>query len=202
MILKCNIFKNYTSTGKQQIALKLDKIFAEGNDIITTDESRLRQVMCNLLDNAVKFTETGFIHFGYKVYKGEIHLYVEDSGIGVATDKVNIIFERFRQAEESLSKNYGGAGLGLAISKSLVELMGGRIWVNSEPGRGSKFIFTLPASALASINISDKADIAVDILNWTEKKIMVVEDDEFSRLYMEELFTSQGVSCYYAGTGK
>jgi PAS domain S-box-containing protein len=187
--------------GKQQIALKLDKMFAEGNDIITTDESRLRQVMCNLLDNAVKFTETGFIRFGYKVHKGEIHLYVEDSGIGVATDKVNIIFERFRQAEESLSKNYGGAGLGLAISKSLVELMGGRIWVNSEPGRGSKFMFTLPPSALASINISDKADIAVDTLNWAEKKIMVVEDDEFSRLYMEELLTSQGVNCYYAGTG-
>jgi two-component system CheB/CheR fusion protein len=187
--------------GKVLVSLKLEKTLSMGKDTITTDESRLRQVMCNLLDNSIKFTDEGFIHFGYKIRPNEIHLYVEDSGIGVAADKINVIFERFRQAEESLSKNYGGAGLGLAISKSLVELMGGRIWVNSEPGKGSKFIFTLPLSVLAFNDLVTEAAINERNLSWTEKKILVVEDDEFSRLYMEELFTSQGMDCFYAGTG-
>jgi PAS domain S-box-containing protein len=188
--------------GKPQIELKLEKMLSDGKDIMTTDESRLRQIMCNLLDNAIKFTEAGFIHFGYKLFKNELHLFVEDSGIGVESDKVNVIFERFRQAEETLSKNYGGAGLGLAISKSLVELMGGRIWVNSEPGRGSKFIFTIPANSLDFNSDNDNLISHESNFKWTEKKFMVVEDDEFSRLYMEELFSSQGIECYYAGTGR
>jgi PAS domain S-box-containing protein len=200
--LELQYFQKLQLDGKSHIDLKLEKMLPDGKDIITTDESRLRQVMCNLLENALKFTEEGFIHFGYNIFKSEIHLYVEDSGIGVAPEKLNVIFERFRQAEESLSKNYGGAGLGLAISKSLVELMGGRIWVNSEPGKGSKFIFTLPATVLAFTEFSEVVSKPESALTWTEKKIMVVEDDEFSRLYMEELFTSQGMDCYYAGTGR
>jgi PAS domain S-box-containing protein len=186
---------------KTHVKLILEKSLTKGKDIITTDESRLRQVMCNLLDNAMKFTEEGFIHFGYGIVENEIQLFVEDSGIGVAEDKLNIIFERFRQAEETLSKNYGGAGLGLAISKSLVELMGGRIWVNSEPGKGSKFTFTLPVSSLASREFVRAVSEDESLFGLTDKKIMVVEDDEFSRLYMEELFTSQGMDCYYAASG-
>jgi len=186
---------------KTGIKLILEKDLVKGKDIITTDESRLRQVMCNLLDNAIKFTEEGFIHFGYNLLENEIQIYVEDSGIGVAEDKIHIIFERFRQAEETLSKNYGGAGLGLAISKSLVELMGGRIWVNSEPDSGSKFNFTLPLSVLAFNDFVNKTAEDESLFGLANKKIMVVEDDDFSRLYMQELFTSQGMECLYAATG-
>ncbi len=186
---------------KSDIKLVVDKALVKGKDIITTDESRLRQVMCNLLDNALKFTEDGFIHFGYRIQQDEIQIFVEDSGIGVAEDKLNIIFERFRQAEETLSKNYGGAGLGLAISKSLVELMGGRIWVNSEPGKGSKFSFSLPVSVLAFNDLVMEIIGNESLIGLADKKIMVVEDDEFSRLYMAELFSSQGMECFYAASG-
>ncbi|HEX3051706.1 MAG TPA: GAF domain-containing protein [Aggregatilineaceae bacterium] len=117
---------------------------------VIADPQRLEQVVTNLLSNAVKFTEEGGITVSAQESRYEDRLYVEvtvaDSGIGITPEDQRIIFDEFRQADGSPTRSYGGTGLGLAISKKLVELMEGAIWVESVPGQGSRFTFTLPAA--------------------------------------------------------
>lgn len=118
-------------------------------EVIMADPIRLRQVMTNLLSNAVKFTDNGQITitvFCKSLGTGhEIHFAVKDSGIGIPADKLDSLFQSFRQVDASVTRKYGGSGLGLVISKSLVELMGGRIWVDSKLNKGSTFHFTILA---------------------------------------------------------
>ncbi len=112
--------------------------------IVKTDGKRIKQVFSHLLNNAIKFTKEGKIEFGYKVEKAQIKFYVKDSGIGLAPENHLVIFQRFRQVDSSFTREYDGNGLGLPISKALVEKLGGTIKVISELGSGSTFIFTVP----------------------------------------------------------
>lgn len=116
--------------------------------VIYTDQNKLKQILINLLKNAFKFTDTGHVHFGYHLIKEEgyemVRFYVEDSGIGISKDKHQLIFETFRQVEESNTRNYGGTGIGLSVSKKTAELLGGHIWVDSDKGKGATFYFTIP----------------------------------------------------------
>jgi PAS domain S-box-containing protein len=125
---------------------KIDLCFDNGvNDTtILTDETKLRQVLTNLINNSIKFTHSGKINFGFNVFETHIIFYVKDTGIGIPYENHEKVFERFVQSEQSLSRNYEGAGLGLAICKGLVELLGGRIWLDSTHGKGTKISFTLP----------------------------------------------------------
>ena len=117
---------------------------------IITDHKKLDIILSNLLKNAIKFTREGSIEFGYKLHNqdsaNEVVFYVKDTGIGILPENKNIIFERFRQGSESNSRSYEGVGLGLSISKAYVEMLGGRIWVESEIKKGSTFYFTIPYS--------------------------------------------------------
>jgi len=115
-------------------------------DCVWADKERLHQILNNLIVNALKFTSKGFIEVGCKPIGNTIQFHVKDTGIGIPTDFHQKVFDRFRQVEASYSRKYGGNGLGLAISKNLIELMGGTIWVESESGKGSTFYFTLPRS--------------------------------------------------------
>ena len=108
------------------------------------DELRIRQVLSNLLGNAVKFTETGSVEMKIAAVGGKIHITLSDTGIGIPADRLERIFDPFTQADASLSRRYGGTGLGTTISKQLVELMKGRIWAESELGKGSQFHVLLP----------------------------------------------------------
>ncbi|NOY38571.1 MAG: PAS domain-containing protein [Chlorobi bacterium] len=113
---------------------------------------RIKEIFANLIGNAIKFTHTGCIHFGYAQASEDIlTFYVKDSGIGIPDDLKESIFERFRQADNRLTREYEGSGLGLAICKSYVEMMGGKIWVVSTPGSGSTFYFTLPVNPAKKI---------------------------------------------------
>lgn len=114
------------------------------NDIIYTDESKLIAILTNLLKNAIKFTSKGTIEFGYLIEENNILFSVKDTGKGIAKEKESVIFNRFVQANMEIDKVYEGSGLGLAISKAYVEKLGGKIWLESEKGCGSKFYFTLP----------------------------------------------------------
>jgi len=113
--------------------------------IILSDESRIKQVLINFVGNALKFTDSGYIEIGVDVIPNNIQFYVKDTGIGIPKDYHNKIFDRFRQVEAAQTRRYGGNGLGLAITKNLAELLGGRIWLESEPNAGSTFYFALPA---------------------------------------------------------
>ena len=132
------------SKDKSHISLILDDSQFIDDCVVMTDSFRLRQVLINLLGNAAKFTDKGFIRFSYRRSSPEfLEFVVEDSGVGLPANQQSVIFERFKQSEGSAS-HHGGSGLGLTISRNLVQLMGGDMWVNSTEGIGSKFYFTIP----------------------------------------------------------
>jgi PAS domain S-box-containing protein len=108
------------------------------------DELRVRQVLTNLLDNAIKFTEQGSVTLRASMRDEQLHFEIKDTGIGIAPERMNAIFEPFTQADASMTRRFGGTGLGTTICKQLVELMGGRIWAESEPGKGTTFHVMLP----------------------------------------------------------
>lgn len=128
---------------KDQVKLEMNKSLSDEDSIIISDDIRLRQILYNLLGNALKFTKTGFIKFGYIVVDDKLQFMVQDTGKGIAKAKQSIVFERFRQEEDSYTRYFGGSGLGLSISKGLAELLGGKIWLESEVGVGSTFFFTI-----------------------------------------------------------
>jgi len=131
--------------GRHRVRLQCRSELNAGENRCVVDSSRLRQVMTNLLSNAFKFTHEGTITFGCRAWNAaELLFYVEDTGIGIEPDACGFIFDRFRQADDSPTRRYGGTGLGLAISQGIVHLLGGKIWVESEAGRGSTFQFTIP----------------------------------------------------------
>lgn len=154
--------------------------FIEGMpDIIISDPTRLRQVLGNLLGNAVKFTSKGDIVVTAScVSEGseEIHFAVKDTGIGIPSDKFDIIFDPFSQADTSTTRTYGGTGLGLAICKKLVERLGGRIWVESEVGNGSTFHFTIKAGAApgSSKPVHKAKEESPELIG---KRILIVDDN-------------------------
>ncbi|MCD6333343.1 MAG: PAS domain-containing protein [Bacteroidales bacterium] len=139
------IIENEKKKKKKHISLMLDKEWKDDQAEFTTDPYRLRQILINLLVNALKFTSKGFIHFGYKSLEDDkVLFWVKDSGVGIDPSKKEEVFMYFRQLENTFDKPVAGTGLGLAISRNLVNLMGGTIWVESEPGKGATFYFTLP----------------------------------------------------------
>jgi len=140
------------SMGKEHITLQLVKGLNDDNCNINCDDVRLRQILYNLLGNALKFTKTGLIKFGYMPMDGVLQFYVKDTGKGISLENQSLVFERFRQEEETYTRQFGGTGLGLSISKKLVELLGGEMWMESEQGVGTTFYFTIPYTSYANKN--------------------------------------------------
>ncbi len=131
----------FENQGKD-VYLKME--IPEEKQDIYTDQQLFQSVISNLLDNALKFTFTGEVAFGYTVKRGALEFFVRDSGEGIPDEKVPFLFERFYQTDMRLNRSYEGAGLGLSIAKGYVDLLGGQIWAESELGRGSTFYFTIP----------------------------------------------------------
>lgn len=129
---------------KNEITFSLNKGLSDNLSVIMTDDSKIRQILNNLINNAIKFTEKGEVIFGYILKNNELEFYIKDTGIGIETNSHGIVFERFLKAESENTKLYDGVGLGLAISKGIVELLNGKIWIKSETGIGSTFFFTIP----------------------------------------------------------
>ena len=118
------------------------------NIYLLSDESKLQHIMSNLISNAIKFTEEGFVEVGLQESESDLVIYVRDTGIGIAKEQLSRIFGCFSQADDTISQRFGGTGVGLAISKAYVEALGGKIWFESEFGKGSTFSFSLPKTAL------------------------------------------------------
>mgnify|MGYP000985964318 FL=1 len=143
------VFKSEADKKGLQLLLK-NTLNIEGMHI-RTDREKLDIIITQLLKNAVKYTKKGYIEIGYEQKGDLIEYYVKDTGIGIEKDKQQAIFFRFTQADNSLSKTYEGFGLGLSITKAYVEMLGGTIWVESEPGEGSTFYFTVAVEASAQM---------------------------------------------------
>ncbi|HNW51840.1 MAG TPA: PAS domain S-box protein [Prolixibacteraceae bacterium] len=129
---------------EQGILFKVDPDLFKKEMMIVSDDAKLKQVLINFVSNALKFTEKGFIEIGLKNEGNSLQLFVKDTGIGIPKESHENIFERFRQVETAHTRKFGGNGLGLAISKSLIELLGGTIGMESEVGKGSTFNFSIP----------------------------------------------------------
>jgi len=130
---------------KKQSELELILSNEEAADIvISSDKTRLRQILLNLIGNSIKFTAEGRVEFGYKVKEQSLLFFVKDTGIGMSEKELAFVFDRFRQGDESSNRPFGGTGLGLAISKEFVELLEGKIWAESVKGEGATFYFTIP----------------------------------------------------------
>ncbi len=130
-------------TEEKNLALKIVNPLQDENPLINSDKEKLYAILTNLTRNAIKFTDKGFIEIGYSRNDDEHLFYVKDSGIGMTRDQIEIVFERFRQGSETIARDYEGSGLGLSISKAYVEMLGGRIWVESQIDTGSVFYFTV-----------------------------------------------------------
>jgi PAS domain S-box-containing protein len=163
-LLLDEVFSIYLTPSYQEKGLVFDvvKSLKDEEAILLVDPFRLKQVFNNLISNAFKFTEKGSIVFGYSVEDNCIKFFVEDTGIGISIEKRESIFQRFTQADVSYTRRFGGSGLGLAISKGLVELLGGKIWVESatKSETGSRFIFTIPNPTNGTTNKESLADSA------------------------------------------
>ena len=182
---------------------------------IDTDPFRLKQILSNLLSNAIKFTHSGTIELGFTLIekikadarKKYAKFFVHDSGIGMDKDTRELIFERFTKLESDNNKLYRGAGLGLTISKKLVELLEGDIWVESQPDKGSSFYFILPApndflSKDGSTKEVDKSDESPGFKNLSDKNILIVEDDPSNYELLKALLKKTNASISWSKNGK
>lgn len=141
--------------------------------IIVSDFLRLKQVLYNLISNAIKFTEIGHIRVGTRVKDNIITFFVEDTGIGIPSDKLEIVFDKFMQVDASSKKQHQGTGLGLSIAKSVVKILGGNIWVDSTQKEGSTFFFTLPLEEKQNIETKKVDKLVYD---FSDINVMVLED--------------------------
>ncbi len=193
------------------IELRLHKELDDNESVIRTDSVRLRQILSNLINNAIKFTKEGYVEFGYILVPGCdeetkdeipcIQFFVSDTGIGIPQNKREIIFDRFRQSDESHTRKFGGTGLGLAISKGFVELLGGKIWHESEEDKGSTFYFTIPYKIGEPDKIQRIEEKFAEQYRWDEYKVLIVEDDDVSFRYMSKVLEKTGIDIVRAVTG-
>ncbi|MCA9778191.1 MAG: response regulator, partial [Candidatus Eremiobacteraeota bacterium] len=174
-------------------------------DLILTDSLRLRQVILNLLSNALKFTKDGEVSLRVKLLSRidndlEIYIEVEDTGIGIPGDRLDCIFEAFTQADCSTTRNFGGTGLGLTIAASLVELMGGRLAVESEVGRGSIFSFTVACQEAAEQDVSSVMPAGTESLLGMH--VLIVDDNHTNLRILKAILDSVGARCVTAASGQ
>ena len=172
---------------------------------VNTDGEKLYAVLTNLIKNAIKYTPRGSIRFGYLFKNTTLEFYVDDTGIGIPEDRLAAVFDRFVQADVEDRQGFEGAGLGLAISKAYVEMMGGRIWVDSKPNVGSMFCFTIPYDNKYEVKASEqgkhkslKSKISSSM---QDAVVLLVEDDEFTLTFFQEILEAWPITLKIAKTG-
>ena len=201
-----NTFK-VMATGKN-VAL-FEEIDRRVPPYILGDQTRLNQILLNLIGNAVKFTEEGAVVVKVDLledskHKVKLKFSIIDSGIGIPEEKLETIFDKFKQAESSTTRNFGGTGLGLAISKDMVELQGGKIFVESEPGKGSTFSFELTFKIASPKDIKLVGQGAIEQKDIGQVKLLLVEDNKINVKLAENVFKKWGDNLQYdvAGNGQ
>jgi PAS domain S-box-containing protein len=198
------LFDQFSSEAdKKNITMKYHTSLPDGDDRIKTDETKLVQVISNLLSNALKFIKSGSIEYGYAVKEKNLEFYIKDTGIGIPEEMHEKIFERFRQVESTLAREYEGSGLGLSISKAYVELLGGRIWLSSRLGEGSVFYFTIPHTKIHSDKKSGN-EMHDSLKEKLEKPvtILIAEDVDNNYMLLEQYLSDANFNVIRAVNGK
>ena len=170
------------------------------DDCIYTDEYKLKQILNNLVGNAVKFTNTGHIYVGYSLKGNDLEFYVEDTGVGIPYEHQHDIFKPFRKSEPESNRFYDGVGVGLAICKGNLDLLNGKIQMHSEPGAGSVFRFTIPYEPVRANQPSVEPPRKSPSLEGLV--VLVVEDEPMNFSYIEELLEGTGIEIHYAPNGQ
>ncbi|MCK5535217.1 MAG: response regulator [Bacteroidales bacterium] len=200
-----NITKKSKQTDKEHIEISLKKSNPMTNFKILSDPFRLKQILNNLLDNALKFTEKGSIEFGYSIKKSKyIEFFVQDSGIGISEKKLSVIFEWFRKAGDTEQKFYRGSGIGLTISYSLAGLLGGELKVKSISGQGSLFWFRIPMDIDQNdLPIKKKRfKLTPNTLNFQGKTILIAEDEDTNFHFLKIALLKNNFRILRAKTGE
>lgn len=198
----------YDLLASKAVKKKLDLLHLIENDVpdfIVGDVTRLRQILVNLINNAIKFTEEGEVFVSVKKMHRidnslELQFSVKDTGIGISEDKIDKLFGSFSQLDSSTTRKYGGTGLGLAICKRLVNLMGGKIWVESNESVGSTFYFTIKTKASAVT--PPKIYLRSSIPELKHKRVLIVDDNETNRHILELQCRNWGMITRVAASGK
>jgi PAS domain S-box-containing protein len=197
-----NQFNEYQKqNNKQHIKFNMQAYCDPSGSIIITDKVKLKQIFVNLLTNAFKFTDKGTIEGGCKLENHNLIFYVSDSGIGIPADKQNVIFERFAQLQQAENRAVGGTGLGLSIIKGLLSLLGGEVFLVSEPDNGSTFSFTFSYKVAKSSQKTVSVISEPTVCQFTDKTILIVEDVVYNAEYIKEVLTDTGINILLAETG-
>ena len=204
-----NAVNTFKVTAKQKNIALFEEIDRRIPPYILGDQTRLNQILLNLIGNAVKFTEEGHVVAKADLVKSDVEnctilFSILDTGIGIAPDKLEKVFEKFKQAGPDTTRNFGGTGLGLAICKDMVELQGGTINVESEPGKGSTFSFALTFKVAAPREIADPVKGAIEQKDIGKLKLLLVEDNKINVKLAENVFKKWGGELNYdvANNGK
>jgi signal transduction histidine kinase/ligand-binding sensor domain-containing protein/CheY-like chemotaxis protein len=198
-----NIHSSFAVNNKKfDLEITLNNKLKSSHIKLNTDKFRTKQILSNLMNNAYKFTEKGIVELGVYLKGDKLIFYVKDTGIGISEEDRGFIFDRFRKLEQQKISHYRGAGLGLAISKRLAELLGGELWVESEIGAGSTFNFSFPFSIVKSTdeNIPKSASLSVGY-NWINRNILVVEDEKTNFIYLQKVLLKTNANVHWAENG-
>lgn len=189
--LLMELFSIFNLIAKQRnIPIYVKKTFNDELSYIISDKTKLNKILSNLIENALKFTNEGFIEVGYFVEDDKLNLYVKDTGTGILLKNQDIIFERFSQENGEIAEKHGGLGLGLSICKENAQLLGGKITLESEKGKGSTFYLKIPYSVSKLKNKSNSEGISDD-LTKKGKNILIAEDEEINYLYIEAILQQE-----------
>jgi len=202
--LICDLIKDQFSSkaNEKNVTLSLIPGLTGDEADIITDATKLTQILTNLIGNALKFTHQGYINYGYKLKNSQLEFYVEDSGIGIPLDMQEKVFDRFRQIETTATRNFGGSGLGLSISKAYVEILGGKMWLTSEMGKGSVFYFTIPYKKTNPKKLPDIPSVkGLDFEFKTTKTVLIAEDEISNFILLEEMLLDSGINIIRAVNG-
>ncbi len=184
------------------IVMTFTELKHSAHNLVLTDTAKLESILTNLIKNALKFTRQGSIEIGCRSDDNLLNFSVTDTGMGIPKDKIDGIFNRFVQADTSLSRPYEGSGLGLAISKAYVEMLGGDIKVESEPGRGTSFNFTIP---FRPVNETRKLVDEINTGKFTDLQkhiFLIAEDDTYSYSYLQKVLKSEKIQLLRALNGE
>ncbi len=186
---------------QKNVELKLNSEI-DSSLVILSDQTKIAQILSNLVNNAIKFTNQGFIEVGVSENSKHLKIWVKDTGIGIAKENQGLIFDRFRQIEEANPNSMKGTGLGLSISKSLVEMLGGEIWVNSDIGKGATFTFTIPnIKAMDGFETVKRDDETPDKFDFGGASILLAEDDNINKLLLRRALESANAKVLLVSNG-